>query len=132
MFGELKMKTEDWLVEIIPDGDLLYMRIHADFVERNSGDVRPGAFRDHGNGMSTNWNKYAGPEETRNRGVREPEKNGVISFNVGRTRAINSLIVTHSPDVLKGNRAHTDVIGEKSVQVRLMLSEIYTWEIRTP
>jgi methyl coenzyme M reductase subunit D len=43
-------------------------------------------------------------------------------------------VVSHTPiqdcPELPDNRAHTDVIGEKTVEVRVKLGRIVTWAIR--
>jgi len=107
----------DWPVEDIPDADFLYYRIHK-LVARD-GKPNPGAFRDRGRGMSTDWSKYASPKETRERAPK-PEDNGIVALHVGKIRSV-PLDVTHSPDKKNNNRAHTDVIGEKTPEVRLKL-----------
>jgi hypothetical protein len=40
-----------WPIEEIPETDELFMRVHRTFVV--NGALIPGAFRDHGGGMST-------------------------------------------------------------------------------
>ena len=60
----------DWPPEKISDQDHLFMRIHKDFRE-SDGTPMPVAFRNHGEGMSTDWQKYATPQETRRR-ARQP------------------------------------------------------------
>lgn len=116
-----------WIAEIIPDDDFVYMRVHKANIKENNEEVRPGAFVDHGGGMSTNWARYLNAQDTR-KGANEPEKNGVIYLNVGATRGIDSLNVLHTPS--EKNRAHTDVLGEKTLEVRLKLSEIFVWVIK--
>ena len=76
--------------------------------------------------MSPEWEKYATPTEARQRG-RVPRDNGVVSLLAGGVRSIGQ-IVEHSP--IDANRAHTDVIGEKSTEARLMLRRLAAWEIR--
>lgn len=114
-----------WPVEEIPDVDGLYMRVHRNHVR--DGEPIPGAFRDIGGGMSTDWNKYSTPQATRERGRKDPALYGIIQLPVGLVRTIDSLAVTHSP--LEENRAHTDVIGEKDTEVRLKLLRVYEWKI---
>ena len=75
--------------------------------------------------MSTDWSKYSTPMNTRDR-ARNPDRNGVISLGVGAVRAIPQ-VVGHSP--IASNRAHTDVAGEKSTEVRAMLRRIAVWEL---
>lgn len=67
--------------------------------------------------MSTDWNKYATPEECRAR-ARVPDDNGVVEMVAGRIeREIPEQKVEHTPIQGRGdipeNRAHTDVIGPK-------------------
>lgn len=120
----------NWQVETIPDTDTLYMRAHKVHID-NQRNLAPGVFRDQGKGMSTDWHKYAMPQDTRNR-AKVPEDNAVISLNVGQVRNI-PLDVQHSP--LPDNQAHTDVIGDKKQKypppgVRVKLSRIFEWEIQ--
>lgn len=102
--------TAEWAAEEIPDMDDLFMAVHRGHFESN-GTVAPAAFRNHGDGMSTNWSKYSSPDETRQR-MKKPADNAVVVMNVGTVRAIPGQRVVHSP--LLSNRAHTDVQGNKS------------------
>lgn len=79
--------------------------------------------------MSTDWSKYSSPEDTRARAA-VPGENAVIALRAGDVRRIASLIVRHRPvqpgTVVDGrlippNRAHTDVVGDKTPEVRLRL-----------
>ena len=108
----------DWPVEDIPDADFLYYRLHKSYA-RDDNPIPLGAFKDRGGGMSTDWSKYASPEETRERAPK-PEENGVVALHVGKVRSV-PLDVTHSPDKKNNNRAHTDVIGEKTTEARVKL-----------
>lgn len=119
----------NWTKETIPDVDDLYMRVHKVYID-GQGNLAPGVFRDQGDGMSTDWNVYATPQDTQNRG-KVPQDNAVISLNVGEVKAI-PLEVKHSP--LSENRAHTDVIGDKKDKypppgVRVKLLRISNWKI---
>ena len=76
--------------------------------------------------MSTDWEKYASAVDTRNRG-RRPAENGVLSLPVGGVRSL-AQTVEHAPT--EANRAHTEVIGEKSDEVRVKLRRIAVWQIR--
>jgi hypothetical protein len=90
----------------------------------------PGAFRDHGHGMSTNWQKYCEtPEEARSK-AKDPVANGVVTLIAGDVRQISPLTVEHSPDRERNDRSHTDVVGEKDQEVRLKLLRVYRWAIR--
>jgi hypothetical protein len=123
--------SELWESEDIPDTDFLYMRVPRQIVEY--GEPYIGAFRNWPtpkDGMSTDWDRYAKPEQTRARG-RRPADNAVISMNVGYIREVPTLSVKHTPvnyPPEKRNRAHTDVFGpkEKNAEERLHLSRKYT------
>lgn len=121
--------AEEWAVEDIPGPDRLFMRVHSCYI-KNEIEVIPGAFRDRGTSMSTDWEKYSMPTETRRRGKR-PADNGVISLVVALVRSL-SLSVEHDPVNVPGNvnRAHTGVIGAKDTEIRLKLARIYKWEIK--
>jgi hypothetical protein len=113
-----------WPKEEIPDIDRLFMRVHRNFVSQ--GKLAPGVFRDHGMGMSTDWERYSTAAETLQRAA-EPSKNGVIQLVAGSLRAIEGLTVEHTPIII--NRAHTDVFGEKTTEVRLRLKREAQWVI---
>ena len=117
-------ETIDWQPETIPGGDRLFMRVHRMFVK--DGDFGFGVFRDHGSGMSTEWEKYTTPMETRNRAKR-PQDNGVIQMLCGDVKNIAELAIAHTPDIEQRIRAHADVIGPKSTEVRLKLKRISQW-----
>ena len=73
--------------------------------------------------MSVDWAKYTTPEETRTR-ARKPSENAVVQFEVAEVRALPGQKVEHLP--LPENRSHSGVIGEKTPEVRVILSRIYT------
>lgn len=97
------------------------MRVHEMF--RDDGGFAPGAFRNQGEGMSTDWEKYATRRETRERAPK-PELNAVVQLQVGRVREVPGQEVEHTPDVERRNRAHTDVFGEKDEEARTLLRRI--------
>jgi hypothetical protein len=77
--------SASWPQEDVPDSDHLYMRVHRVF--EVDGELQPGVFRDHppkgeSRAMSTDWSKYATPEETLRR-AKSPSDNGVIGMVVG-------------------------------------------------
>jgi len=114
-----------WTSEDIPDSDSLWMRVHRQWV-RSGENVSPGAFQNRPkaqDGMSTDWEKYARPEDTKARG-KNPQDNAVIRLVVGEVRQIPDQNVVHTPDPATNNRAHTDVFGEKHTEARLKLSRI--------
>jgi hypothetical protein len=113
------------------------MRVHRMWVRGN--EVIPGAFQNRGGGMSVDWNKYSTAEETRLK-ARHPADNRVVSLTVGNIRNIEGLSVEHDPiqegsQTAEGkplaNRAHSNVLGEKTVERRLKLARIYRWELRS-
>ena len=114
-----------WQSEDIPGVDDLYMRVHQSQIDE-TGAPFPGAFKDRDGGMSTDWNKYSIPEETRSRG-KNPKENAVISMNVDKVRRIPGQVVNHTPSIEFNNRAHTDVIGDKknNPEVRVLFGRIY-------
>ncbi len=101
-------------VEEIPDSDLIYLRVHKEQIDDDGAPI-PRAFEEHGEGMSTNWARFATPESTRQevlknpKGAKDPNNYGVVSFVVGEVRQIEDTTVKHSP--LEENQAHTDVTG---------------------
>jgi hypothetical protein len=118
---------DNWVEEDIPNDNMLYMRVHENHVQ--NGKLMPAAFRNHPtpqDGMSTDWNKYSTPQETKNRG-KKPEQNGVVKMLVQDVRNIDELIVRHTPDIPNKNRAHTDVFGPKDEERRTKLRRIYSW-----
>jgi len=108
-----------WETEFIPDPDRLFMRVHSKLDPK--GELRPNVFRDHPKiqgTMSTDWEKYSDPEQTRLRATSQPNENGVLSMVTGEVRKIPGLLVEHSPQ--PDNRAHTDVTGKKDPQIRVL------------
>jgi hypothetical protein len=119
----------NWDVEELPDPDLLYMRVHFTQIYED-GALKPGAFRDQGDSMSTDREKYSIPELTRARAQNNPMANAVVSMRVGAVREIPGQTVLHSP--IPSNQAHTDVIGNKKggdPQARVLFTRIYRMEI---
>ena len=87
-----------------------------------------GAFKDRDGAMSTDWEKYSTVVQARNR-ARVPGDNAVVSFSAGDLRTKADLVVVHSPDVERNNRAHTEVKGEKDEEVRLILTRLMKWSL---
>jgi len=114
------MVESAWPKEAIPDDAVLYMRLHRMWMK--DGVPIPGAFRNIVDGMSTDWDRYSTPEETRQR-AKVPVDNAVITLVAGQVGAIPGQSVEHAP--LPDNRAHTNVVGEKSPQARLMFLRLY-------
>ena len=126
-----------WPSEDIPDQDLLYMRVHRNNIQ--NGALTAGAFRRHGDGLSTDWARYCdGPDDTRQRArSSSPGDNAVVSFVVGDIRADVRFTVAHTPvqrtlEDLAGNRAHADVRAATDVsktEFRARLADLYKIEI---
>ena len=118
-----------WPIEFIPAADKIFMRAHK--VHFRNGELLPGVFRQQGDGMSVDWEKYAKPEDTRNRAAK-PLENAVIAANVGTIREIHNLQVQHAPDHERENRAHSNVAGlpprntPELVEVRIKLLRVST------
>ncbi len=114
-----------WPSEEIPDEDWLYMRVHCQFVKGEH--LSPSVFKNmptEKDGMSTDWNKYSTPGQTRGRGAKPPDFYYIIKMLVGSVRKIQGQRVEHTPNPEMDNRAHTDVWGEKNEQVRMLLGRI--------
>ena len=120
--------TPKWGSESIPPEDSLFYRVHRRWFEAD-GTIVPGAFRDQGEAMSTDWDKYATPTDTRNR-AKSPKDNAVVRLIVGEILSeIPTQTIVHTPDIPTLNRAHTDVRGPKHAQERLNFLRIYKPEI---
>lgn len=111
----------DWESEQIPQQNHLFMHVHE--MWRRNGFISPGAFQNHGEGMSTDWQKYATPQQTRRR-AKQPGHNAVVTLHVGSVRQLPEQQVEHTPNVAEDNRAHTDVYGKKDEEVRMKLRRI--------
>jgi hypothetical protein len=124
----------DWPVEDIPDEDKLYFRVHDAHRKRGTHEISVGAFVNRGGkGMSTDWAKYSTPERTRDGASKDPQRNAVVEFIVGEVRALPEQTVEHAPDVARNNRAHTEVSGPKSEEIRVKLGRLAKWtNVRWP
>jgi hypothetical protein len=126
-----------WESEDIPDDAILYMRIHKNNL-KSGHPIINNVFRLRPNeiGMSTDWDKYSTPQETRKR-AKNPLDNAVIALSVGEVRRIPNQEVIHSPvhadltaePPILANRSHTDVTGIKDTEARLKFSRIYTMAV---
>jgi hypothetical protein len=103
-----------WEREDIAKEDILYLRVHK--MRRQHGIIGPSAFEakgapgEKGRDLSTDWCKHATPEETRGR-AKEPSDNLVVALTVADVESIDRLVVNHSPDMARGNRAHAEILG---------------------
>lgn len=87
--------------------------------------------------MSTDWSKYAAPEQTQRRGLRSgPEDNAVLALDVGAVRTVPSQTVEHAPifadSEVPDNRAHTEVTGPKNTETRIHYLRIYRMVLTLP
>ena len=117
--------------ESIPNSDYLYMRIHKN--NYRDDEILPVCFKNNDGGMSTDWSKYSTPKQTQNRVSnygRDPKNYGVVNLHVDSVRKVKDQIVDHTPD--DDNQSHTDVLGEKPEEVRLLLRRISNWKIPVP
>jgi len=120
-----------WDKEYIPDENSLYMRVHKNDLDAEGKPV-PGAFRNSPKGaagMSSNWDKYADANSTRSGGPQLPQNYAVVTLQVSSARGVPGQTVEHSPDHLRRNRAHTDVIGVKDAEARLAFLRTYNLAI---
>lgn len=122
--------TLTWQSENIPNEDFLFMRVHKQKFTARYPIFSPMVFMNRGGGMSTDWSKYSTPNETRNRG-RIPQDNAVIRMLVSDVRKIEGQTVTHTPDIQRKNRSHTDVFGEKDEDPEVRLKFLRISEIVT-
>lgn len=130
--GEPVDRVGLWPIEEIPDTDDLYLRVHRRWFDQN-GQLDAGCFRNHPEqtgGMSTDWSKYATPDQTRRRELRSrPADNAVVALNVGEVRAIPEQAVAHAPiqgdPDIPDNRAHAEVFGPKNARTRALFFEAH-------
>ena len=115
-----------WPVEEIADGEVLFRRVHRNWFFPN-GTLNPGAFRDYE--MSTDWHRYSSAEEARQR-ARKPHETAIVSLVAGEVRRIDGQHVQHAP--ISDNRAHTNVVGDKSTRVRQRLVDVCKMELTIP
>ncbi|ABX03315.1 hypothetical protein [Herpetosiphon sp.] len=112
-----ELANERYASESIPDKDFLYMRVHKSFIQ--NGNPGYGAFKPQGDGLSTDWDNYSTPQETRARATSTKDLPinlyAVVKMSVALVRAITELTVVHTPinkDEENGpNQAHTDIKG---------------------
>ena len=106
------------------------MRAHR--VYFREGKLQPDVFKEQGDGMSVDWDKYSTAKETKKRARKNPQDNAVVRKCAGRIREIASLRVEHQPDRVRQNRPHSNVLGLPArntpdlVEVRVKLRRIST------
>jgi hypothetical protein len=113
-----------WLAEKIPNQDSILMRVHRNNMEKGAPTLN--AFKNHGDGMSTDWSQYTTAEATLLR-AKNHKENGVIEMGVGDVRGLPRQRVEHRP--ISENQAHTDVLGEKDIEVRIKFRRLSRWVI---
>lgn len=121
--------TSSWISEVIPDEDYLFLRVHQNDID-DEGNPTPSAFinRPKGSsGMSVDWSRYCTSVKTRRRGAQPAERYSVVKFTVAKARTIPDQTVIHEPT--PDNRAHSEVFGNKTTEVRERFMAIYEPEI---
>lgn len=125
----------------IADEEDVYMRINRAHIDFSQTDpikkILPMAFDAKGDdGLSVDRAIFSSAKETLNR-ARIPERNGVLSWNVGSIRqAPFNCEVVYDPVTIDGieNKAHSLVKGvpprkPTGLEFRIQLRQICTWEI---
>lgn len=114
-----------WAPENIPDDDGILLRVLRSNFDFENDEIKPVGFKNHGDGMSTDWEKYSSAEQTRARCPEDksPEDYGVVRLIVGFVRRVPYQSVMHTPKWCPPhhkhtNRAHTDVFGPKGSKDR--------------
>jgi hypothetical protein len=114
-------------VELIPNEDRLFRRVHKNLVR--DGKLTPAAFKQIGDGMSVDWERYSTVQETVGR-AKNPGENGVVSVVCGDLRNLG-LEVVHAPS--RDNRSYSNVRGKIPIQhdrkVQFKLLEMAKLEI---
>ena len=122
-----------WPVEEIPDGDMLYYRIHKRVLAEASSNysvsvtkdyLPPAVFIYQGGDLSVGWEKHTTANKLLKR-ARSPSETGVVEFAAGPVREDGHTVV-HSPS--QCNRAHSSIRGNQP-DVRVTLSRIARWKI---
>jgi hypothetical protein len=77
--------------------------------------------------MSTDWEKYATPNQARARARKTPELNGIVALIAGEVRSIQGLSVEHAP--ILTNRAHTEVFGLAEDEVEKTERRVHLFDL---
>jgi hypothetical protein len=123
---------EQWPQEDIPDDGLLYIRVHKQNITKD-GTIRLAAFKDQKDpnvpddpgALSSSWQKYCETPELARAKARNPLDNGVAGAIAGEVRRVPPLTVEHKPFMV--DRSHTDISGEKTIDVRVALLKAFEW-----
>ena len=142
-----EIKDPIWEKENIPNEALLYCYVYKTLVNIKTGKPIERAFRNTpfktGTDLSTDWNKYSTPTETRERLAKHPKTSGgfknpkdyfIVQLPVQKIRTeIPSQTVNHDPiqndPIYPDNRSHTIIIGEEDTEIRLKFGGICEWSI---
>jgi hypothetical protein len=133
---------ENYIIETIPDEDILFYRVHKTKIDQEESDEKKKimliAFDPQPKGcteMSTDWSKYSSAFDTQNK-AKIPTDNGVLSFIVSRVRnAPFPLEVRHDPVLNEHfkNKSHALISSvpprKNDIGIRLKLRDICNWEI---
>ncbi len=76
--------------------------------------------------MSCDWDKYSTAAQTKER-AKNPEINGVLQFGARDARGLPDQRLAHDPQ--EDNRAHSQLFGEKTTEIRLKLKRLCKWAI---
>lgn len=124
-------------IEIIPDEDFVFCRVHLANYSTTNEKPEPRAFSNtpsHLSNLSCDWEKYANEHQCKNRVLiynKDPEKYKVVKLSVSLIRNIRSDIkVLHDPICTEQeqNQAHSIIENKeninKDVEYRLRMVEI--------
>ena len=106
------MPKNSMLIEYIPDEHQLYRRIHPQHLKK-TGEISSATFI--GEKVSVDWEKYTTLNET----LRGWPDNQLASILAGIPRQKDQE-VKHDP--VKGNQAHSLIIGHKTKSIRRFLA----------
>ena len=132
----MAQSSVDWSPEFIPDQDVLYLAVPNLYLKVDNTHISKSCFKPKGEGLSTNWSKYATAQETRDqRSI--PGNFGVLQMGVGAVRNVthnDPLKVEHKPDPSRNNRAHSEIMGLRTTrsdlnEIRTALKSISKWAI---
>jgi hypothetical protein len=118
-------------IERILDDDLLYHRVHEDFIDPERPDVVvPDAIKPEGDGLSMDWAKKCTPEETRQRAkTRSVSEYGVIGILASNIRSNTDLKIEYRPT--PENPAHVLVNAAWQIENKSQESKRTRRKLRT-
>ena len=117
--------------ERVLDDDLLYHRVHEDYVDPDRPDVVvPDAIKPEGDGLSMDWAQKCTPEETRQRAkTRDISEYGVIGILAGNIRGNTDLEIDYQPT--PENTAHVIVNAAWQLESKSQESKRTRRKLRT-